>query len=88
VLKPTIWNNVPERGEQKAWDFYFDKLASDKPANVKKRVLKYLDELGFDEPTSVTAVRDTVYITSSKKTKPTMRVRVKMRAPVSTRSMF
>lgn len=88
VLKPTTWNNVPAEGEQKVYDFYFDQLANDKPVEVRERVLKYLYELGFDEPIEVEARRDTVKVTASKKEKRTMRVRVRMRAPVSTRSMF
>jgi hypothetical protein len=88
ALKPTTWNNVPAKDELKEWDFYFDKLANDKPADVKERVLRYLDELGFDEPCSVTARRETVYVTVAKKTKPTMRVRIKMKAPAPSLFMF
>jgi hypothetical protein len=47
-----------------------------------------LDELGFDEPCSVTARRETVYVTVAKKTKPTMRVRIKMKAPAPSLFMF
>jgi hypothetical protein len=88
ALKPTTWGNVPTRDGLKAWDFYFDKLAHDRPADVKVRVLEYLDELGFDEPCSVKAKREVVAVTASKKVVPTMRVRVKMYGPVQNISMF